>query len=186
MPLRRARLTSSTAQSELAEALAALPVQLDVPQGFPAEVTAEAHAATATAPDLDLRDIPFATLDPAGSKDLDQAFHLERLGPAWRVRYAIADVPGFVAPGGTVDAEARKRGQTLYAADGAVPLHPPVIGERKASLLPGQDRPAYVWTFDLDDAGARNVGKVHAVYIGISAPSRDYLRRASRRRCRSI
>lgn len=165
MPLRRARLTASTAQSELAEALAALRVQLDVPQGFPADVTAEAEAATSAAPDLDLRDIPFATLDPAGSKDLDQAFHLERRGSGWRVRYAIADVPGFVAPGGAVDVEARKRGQTIYAADGAVPLHPPVIGEQKASLLPGQNRPAYVWTFDLDDAGAEVSHRVERALV---------------------
>ncbi|GAB3806051.1 RNB domain-containing ribonuclease [Humibacter antri] len=165
MPLRRARLTPSTAQSELAESLAALRVKLDVPQGFPPDVMAEADAAKPTPPTLDLRDVPFATLDPAGSRDLDQAFHLERAGSGWRVRYAIADVPGFVAPGGAVDAEARRRGQTLYAADGAVPLHPPVIGEQKASLLPGEDRPAYVWTFDLDDAGAETSHRVERALV---------------------
>lgn len=165
MPLRRAHLTRSTAQSELAEALAFLREQLEIPEEFPPEALAEATAVTATPPTIDLRDIPFATLDPAGSKDLDQAFHIERSGSGWRVRYAIADVPGFVVPGGAVDVEARRRGQTLYAADGAVDLHPPAIGENKASLLPGQDRPAYVWTFELDDTGAETSHRIERAWM---------------------
>ncbi|HVX06428.1 RNB domain-containing ribonuclease [Humibacter sp.] len=165
MPLRRARLTASTAQSELAESLAVLRTELAIPETFPADALAEADAVGATPPRLDLRDVPFVTLDPAGALDLDQAFHLERSGSGWRVRYAIADVPGFVAPGGAVDAEARKRGQTLYAPDGTVPLHPPAVGEDKASLLPGRDRPAHVWSFDLDDAGAATSSRVERAWI---------------------
>ncbi|MGA0568765.1 RNB domain-containing ribonuclease [Rathayibacter sp. KR2-224] len=165
MPLRRAHLTASTAQSELAEALAALRTELDIPRDFPPEVLEEADAATATPPALDLRDIPFATLDPAGSKDLDQAFQLERRGSGWRVRYAIADVPGFVRPGGAVDGEARRRGQTLYAPDGTVPLHPLVLSEQKASLLPGQDRTAFVWTFDLDSAAVVTSHHVERAWV---------------------
>jgi exoribonuclease R len=165
VPLRRARLTASTAQSELAESLAVLRTELAIPETFPADALAEADAVGATPPRLDLRDVPFVTLDPAGALDLDQAFHLERSGSGWRVRYAIADVPGFVAPGGAVDAEARKRGQTLYAPDGTVPLHPPAVGEDKASLLPGRDRPAHVWSFDLDDAGAATSSRVERAWI---------------------
>src|SRR5690606_17209470 len=118
------------------------------------DVLAEAEASVASTPDLDLRDVPFVTLDPAGSRDLDQAFHLAARGSGFRVRYAIADVPGCVRPGGLVDAAARERGQTLYAADGSIPLHPRVLSEDRASLLPNVDRPALVWTFDLDEAGA--------------------------------
>jgi exoribonuclease R len=66
------------------------------------------------------------------------------------VRYAIADVPAFVRPGGAVDAEARLRGQTIYAPDGRIPLHPVIISEHAASLLEGQVRGAFVWTFELD------------------------------------
>lgn len=154
MPQRRSHVAPSAAQTELASALAALREELDAPIEFPAEVLAEAEAAAAPEPDLDLRDVPFVTLDPAGARDLDQAFHLERRGSGYTVRYAIADVPGFVTPGGAVDAEARRRGQTLYAADGRIPLHPPVLSEDRASLLPDVDRPALVWTFSLDAAGA--------------------------------
>ncbi|WP_367889417.1 RNB domain-containing ribonuclease [Humibacter ginsenosidimutans] len=116
-------------------------------------------------PQLDLRAIPFATLDPAGSRDLDQAFQLERSRSGWRVRYAIADVSGFVPADGPMDAEARRRGETLYAADGTVPLHPRTISEGKASLLPGADRPAFVWTFDLDDRGAVTAARVERAMV---------------------
>lgn len=153
MPQRRSHVAPSAAQTELAAALAALRESLDAPVEFPADVLAEAEAAEAPAPSLDLRDVPFATLDPKGSRDLDQAFQLERRGAGYSVRYAIADVPGFVVPGGAVDAEARHRGQTLYAADGTIPLHPRVLSEDRASLLPEVERPALVWTFTLDDAG---------------------------------
>lgn len=153
MPQRRSHVAPSAAQTELATALAALRESAEAPVDFPEDVIAEAEASTATVPELDLRDIPFATLDPEGSRDLDQAFHLERDGSGYTVRYAIADVPGFVVPGGAVDAEARRRGQTLYAADGSIPLHPRVLSEDRASLLADVDRPALVWTFALDSAG---------------------------------
>lgn len=154
MPQRRSHVAPSAAQTELAAALAALRESPDMPAEFPAAALEEAASATASAPELDLREVPFATLDPVGSRDLDQAFHLERAGSGHTVRYAIADVPSFVPPGGAVDVEARRRGQTLYAADGRIPLHPPVLSEDRASLLPDVDRPALVWTFTLESDGA--------------------------------
>ncbi|UNK69585.1 RNB domain-containing ribonuclease [Microbacterium sp. H1-D42] len=154
MPQRRSHVAPSAAQSELAAALAELRSEIEAPTEFSAEALAEAKSAVAPEPDLDLRAVPFVTLDPAGSKDLDQAFHLERAGSGFQVRYAIADVPSFVAPGGAVDAEARQRGQTLYLADGMIPLHPRVLSEDRASLLADVDRPALVWTFALDSDGS--------------------------------
>ncbi|WP_309129631.1 RNB domain-containing ribonuclease [Microbacterium sp.] len=152
MPQRRSHVAPSAEQSGLASALADLRADYETP--FPAEALAEAEQATASAPDLDLRDLPFVTLDPAGSRDLDQAFHLERAGRGYRVHYAIADVPAFVQPGGALDRAARDRGQTLYAADGSIPLHPRVLSEGSASLLPDEERPALVWSFGLDAEGA--------------------------------
>jgi exoribonuclease R len=107
-------------------------------------------------PRADARDIPFVTIDPPGSKDLDQALHLERAasGGGFRVRYAIADLAAFVRPGGALDAGLWARGVTYYAPDGAVPLHPPVLSEGAASLLPDVDRPAVLWTIELDAHGA--------------------------------
>ncbi|ALJ21141.1 RNB domain-containing ribonuclease [Microbacterium sp. No. 7] len=154
MPQRRTHLAATAAQNALTASLAALRDSLDAPVAFPAEALAEAEDATRPPADADLRDVAFVTLDPAGSRDLDQAFHLARHARGYTVHYAIADVPGFVRPGGAVDRAARERGQTLYAADGRVPLHPPVLSEDRASLLPGDDRSALVWTFALDRDGA--------------------------------
>lgn len=142
----------SNADSELARSLAALREELEVAEEFPAAVMAEATTAVATAtlPETDLRELPFITIDPADSMDLDQAMQLERNGDGYLVRYAIADVPAFVVPGGAIDTEARKRGQTYYPPDGRIPLHPIIVSEQVASLLPDEVRGAYVWTFDLD------------------------------------
>jgi exoribonuclease R len=130
--------------------------QLEVPAEFPADVLAEAGAAAAdpALPAEDATDIPFVTVDPSGSRDLDQALHLAaRPGGGFRVSYAIADVAAFVRPGGALDAEARKRTQTLYSPDLRTPLHPPVLGEGAASLLPDQVRPAALWRIDLSADG---------------------------------
>ncbi|MFP5345629.1 MAG: RNB domain-containing ribonuclease [Actinomycetes bacterium] len=139
--------------SVLKDALRAVRVELDVPDGFAADVLADARRAVRDPhlPATDWTDVDFVTIDPPGARDLDQAMHLERRGRGYRVRYAIADVPAFVSPGSPVDDEARRRGQTLYVPDRRVPLHPPVISEDAASLLAGQVRPAFVWVLDLDD-----------------------------------
>ncbi|MET7331919.1 RNB domain-containing ribonuclease [Nonomuraea sp. NPDC005650] len=133
--------------------------ELDLPDDFPRAVLDEA-AWVARVPRLDaedMSDVPFVTIDPPGSMDLDQAVHLERLRAGYRVWYAIADVGAFVRPGGPIDAEARTRGETVYLPAGKVPLHPKVLSEDAASLLPGALRPAAVWRIDLD-ADGRTVG----------------------------
>ncbi len=69
------------------------------------------------------------------------------------VHYAIADVAAFVSAGDPVDVEANRRGETLYGADSKIPLHPPVLSEGAASLLPDEVRPALLWTIKVDDTG---------------------------------
>jgi exoribonuclease R len=134
---------------------AAIRAEFDVPEEFPAEVLAEAErrAVEPVLPELDATDVPLVTLDPVGSRDLDQAVHLAARAGGYRVSYAIADVGAFVRLGGFLDAEARRRGQTLYSPDRRTPLHPPVLSEDAASLLPDQLRPAVLWTIDLDADG---------------------------------
>jgi len=152
MPDRRTRVAPSPASAPLAASLAALRRELRLPDAFPPEAEAEAAAAAARRPLPDTlgADVPFLTIDPAGSTDLDQALHLERTADGYRVRYAIADVPAFVTPGGALDVETHRRGQTFYAADGRIPLHPTVLSEGAASLLEDQLRGAFVWEFALD------------------------------------
>ncbi len=58
-----------------------------------------------------------------------------------------------MAPGGALDAEAHRRVTTLYFPDEKTPLHPPLLSEGAASLLPDVPRPAVLWTLDLDADG---------------------------------
>ncbi len=152
--------SDSDATARLEAAFAAVREELSVREGFPDAVIAEATAAV-DQPDLPDRDetaIEFITIDPPGSMDLDQAMHIELAadeGAHYRVRYAIADVPAFVAAGGATDAEVRLRGQTIYCPDTRVPLHPTVISEEAASLLPEATRPAYIWDMLLAQDGRR-------------------------------
>ncbi|WP_416975585.1 RNB domain-containing ribonuclease [Streptomyces sp. 4F14] len=154
MPRRPLRVTGAP-EAPLRAALAELRTELGVPAAFPPEALAEADRAAKhpTLPAYDATDIPFLTIDPPESTDLDQALHLSRQGTGYRVRYAIADVAAFVTPGGALDQEANRRVTTLYFPDGRTPLHPPVLSEGAASLLPDQARPAALWTIDLDADG---------------------------------
>ena len=150
------------------DGLAALRHELDIPAEFPAEVTAEAVAAAGTKqaiPRDDATHIPFVTIDPEGSMDLDQAVHIERAGTGYRVHYAIADVAAWVVPGGAIDREARLRVETLYAPDGRTPLHPPELSEAAASLLPDQVTPVLLWTIDLDATGERTRATVRRAHV---------------------
>jgi exoribonuclease R len=126
---------------------------------------AEQSAAALTLPALDRTDLPFVTIDPESARDLDQALHLERRGSGYRVHYAIADVAAFVRPGGAVDEEAHRRGETLYGMDSKVPLHPPRISEEACSLLPDGPRPALLWSIDLDETGERTAVRVERAVV---------------------
>lgn len=139
----------------LAQGMADIQREMKLPTAFPPEVETAAAAAAANPhlPELDRTDIALVTIDPASSMDLDQALYVETHGEGYRVVYAIADVAAFVHAGDPVDLEANRRGETLYGADAKIPLHPKVLSEGAASLLPGQVRPALLWTIDLDHAG---------------------------------
>ncbi|GAB3081658.1 RNB domain-containing ribonuclease [Corynebacterium aquatimens] len=127
--------------------------------GVPTEFSPQLHEEAARAQDryadqrVDARSVPLVTIDPAGSMDLDQAVFIEANGDGYRVLYAIADVAAFVEPGSGIHAESLRRGQTVYLPDEPARLHPEELSENRASLLPGVDRPAVLWTFELDAAG---------------------------------
>lgn len=141
--------------TQLDEGIKAIQQELGVTPEFPAEVeqAAAKSAASPRLPSLDRTDLELVTIDPASAMDLDQALHIERAGDGYAVHYAIADVAAFVQPGDPVDEEAHRRGETLYGADSKVPLHPKAISEDAGSLLPGQDRPALLWTIQVDGTG---------------------------------
>jgi exoribonuclease R len=151
----RVHVGDDVAARSLREGIEAIQSQLEVSPEFAPEVEESARRAAAAPrlPELDRTDIPFVTIDPASSQDLDQALHLERDGTGYVVHYAIADVAAFVSPGDPVDLASHERGETLYGADSKVPLHPTVLSEGAASLLPGEVRPALLWTIHVDETG---------------------------------
>lgn len=134
---------------------------------FPSDVLAEAATIAAAVRDgvEDATGIPFVTIDPPGARDLDQAMFLERVGDGFRVTYAIADLGAAIPPGGAVDTEARRRGQTIYLPDGRVPLHPPTISEDSLSLLVDQVRGAAVWTIDVASDGTLSNASVRRALV---------------------
>lgn len=150
MPARRIRSSAPVPLD-----FSAIRTELEIPGDFPADALAEAQAvASRRFPDhADATDLELVTIDPPGSMDLDQAVAIETTATGWRVSYAIADVAAWVDPDGALDAATRDRTQTYYAPDGRNPLHPTVLGESAASLLPDGPRPAALWTIDVDHAG---------------------------------
>ena len=143
----------------LADGLTAIRDQFQVPEGFLPEVEAAAAAAVQRTPSehADRTAVPFVTLDPASSTDLDQAFWIEPAigsgGGDLLLHYAIADVAWFVADGDPLDTEAWQRGETTYLPGAKAGLYPRALAEGAASLLPDGPRPAVVFTSRIDPAG---------------------------------
>ena len=142
--------SSPSAAALLADGLADIRRTADLPGAFSADAEREADAAVRAGIDwsgrVDLRAEAFATLDPATSTDLDQAFALALDGDTYVLRYAIADVGAVVRRGTALEAEAWKRGSTLYLPDEKIAQYPRQLSEGAASLLPDQDRAAIVLT----------------------------------------
>jgi exoribonuclease R len=140
----------------LSTGLAKIRTEFHVPDGFPVDVMAAADAAARRVPNQhdDRTDMPFVTLDPAASTDLDQAFSIESSGVDLLLHYAIADVAWFVEDGDAIDREAWARGETFYLPDGKAGLYPPVIAEGAASLLPDGPHPAVIFTVRVAQDGA--------------------------------
>lgn len=145
-------LSAPSPQEELLAGFARIRDELDVPTAFSPQALHDAQEAADRTPpsDCDATHLEFVTIDPPGAMDLDQAVCIERRGSGYRIHYAIADVPGFVKSGSALDVEVRARGMTLYSPDEKVPLHPTVLSEDAASLLPDAVRSALIWTIDLD------------------------------------
>ena len=163
----------------LSRGLATIRSQFKVPDAFPANVLAAADMAALRVPTqhIDRTALPFVTLDPASSTDLDQAFTIERSGNDLLLHYAIADVAWFVDDGGVIDAEAWQRGATLYLPDGKAGLYPPVLSEGAASLLPAGPRPAVIFTVSVaTDGGVRLEGAERAIIRSTAKLAYDSVR----------
>lgn len=167
MPYSHIGVSRSAAQKSLAQALDALNEEFKLPDGFAPEVLAEVDAVIAghELPAPDLTALPFITIDPPTSQDLDQAMHLERSGDGYIVHYAIADVPSFVPAGGPLDTETRRRGQTIYTPGRRIPLHPLPLSEGAASLFANDPRSAFVWEIHLAEDGSQTSALVRRATV---------------------
>jgi ribonuclease R len=107
---------------------------------------------------VDLRDLPTFTIDPDDAKDFDDAISArrERRGRV-RVWVHIADVTGFVRPGGRLDGEAFRRGTSVYVPGAVEPMLPDVLSNRACSLRPGEDKLAVTVELELDGADVTRV-----------------------------
>ena len=151
----------------LTDGLAAIRGQYQLPEAFPPEVLAEAETAVARplSDHQDRTDMPFVTLDPASSQDLDQAFAIEVHTASIICHYAIADVGWFVDDGGAMDREAWARGTSQYLPDGKISLYPHILSEGAASLLPDVIRPAILFSTRIDEDGLALLERVERVTI---------------------
>ncbi len=125
--------------------------------------TGEAEAFGAEVPESmlsgreDLRHLPLPTIDPEDARDHDDAVWVERAAQGgYRAWIAIADVSTYVTPGTALDAEARRRGCSIYLPDRAIPMLPRALSSNLCSLLPGVDRLCLCVEADIDETG-----KVH-------------------------
>jgi len=108
----------------------------DIARAHPSGNAAEADAKGR----IDCRSHWVITIDPDDAKDFDDAICLERQGEHWRLWVHIADVSHYVAPGSTLDEEARKRGNSTYLVDRVIPMLPEALSAGLCSLKPDLDR----------------------------------------------
>jgi len=97
---------------------------------------------------VDLRDLPFCTIDPVSAKDFDDAIYFDT--KSYTLYVAIADVSYYVDFFSPIDIEAKKRGFTTYFPHKAFPMLPRELSENICSLKPKVDRLAFVSKIKLE------------------------------------
>ena len=119
--------------------------------------TVETDNAAALSSRRDFRGETTFTIDPNGTKELDDAIHVKSL-PDNKVELGIhvADVAHFIKAGSVIDREAKKRGTAVYLMDRVVSMLPPRLATEVCSMLPGEDRLSVSVVFQVD----RNTGLV--------------------------
>ena len=123
----------------------------------------------------DLTHLPIVAIDPTDARDHDDAIWAEAdPDPAnpggFRAVVAIADVSFYVRPGGDLDREARKRGNSVYFPDRVVPMLPEVLSADVCSLKAGAPRAAMACHLTISATGqvtawrfTRAIVRIHEV-----------------------
>ena len=109
---------------------------------------------------IDLRHLPFVTIDGEDARDFDDAVYCEKLsgwklfsGGGYRLYVAIADVSHYVKVGSALDLEAEVRGTSVYFPERVVPMLPEELSNGLCSLNPHVDRLAMVCEITLSKSG---------------------------------
>jgi len=143
--------------------------KFDVPHEFSdaARQQAEALPAVVGKSDLkdrvDLRDIPFITIDGEDARDFDDAVFCmpvnlgteKRRRNGWRLLVAIADVSHYVKPGDALDQDAFERGTSVYFPRRVIPMLPESLSNGMCSLNPEVDRLVLVCDMVIAATGAK-------------------------------
>ena len=130
-----------------------------IPWEWPDEILREAGALgeEPTAADkthrVDLRDVPFVTIDGEDARDFDDAVWCAPQANGFQLRVAIADVSHYVPVGSALDEEASLRGNSVYFPERVVPMFPEVLSNGLCSLKPEVDRLAMVCDMQIDHSG---------------------------------
>lgn len=132
----------------------------DIPHVWPEGVEKEAAKLKPEVADkdkekrVDLRALPFVTIDGEDARDFDDAVYAEkRKGGGWKLFVAIADVSHYVKVGSALDEEAAKRGNSVYFPERVIPMLPEILSNGLCSLNPLVDRLAMVCEMNLSKAG---------------------------------
>jgi len=112
---------------------------------------------------VDLRDVPFITIDGEDARDFDDAVYCEpvelgagqRKRPGWRLLVAIADVSHYVRPGDALDDDALERGTSVYFPRRVIPMLPESLSNGLCSLNPDVDRLVLVCDMVIPATGAK-------------------------------
>ena len=126
-------------------------------RGFSAKLEDAARQAAANphreADRRDLTDLPTFTVDPATSRDFDDAVSAQAEGDGVRLWIHIADVAAHVRPGSALEAEAYRRGNSTYVPGAVEPMLPSALSSEACSLVPGEERLAVTTEIELSATG---------------------------------
>ena len=101
----------------------------------------------------DWTDRTVITIDPASARDFDDAISITATPSGWTLAVHIADVSHFVKPGGSLDGEALRRGNSTYLPDRVLPMLPPRLSDDLCSLRPDVVRLTKVCEMKFDKKG---------------------------------